>query len=287
MKVQLLTYTPNPELVVANSARLCYSSIGIDELIDKYTDEQNGKLIDKLAKMGHFSPFEHVSFTFGIEGVSRSLTHQLVRHRIASYSQQSQRYVAMKDSSFVMPSPISKNKYISQLYAKGIAECNKYYKDLSISILAVKLITEADVKEIDNVITHLTYTNKSRAQIINSIIEEPLSNLASKYSLKYKELYPKSYNKFSKEALENARYILPNACTSKIIVTMNARELMNFFKHRCCNRAQDEIRVLAWTMLKELKQVAPNIFKYAGPTCYTKGVCSEGSMSCGKPYTKL
>ena len=103
MHVKLLRYTPEPDRTVAMSARLCYSPIGAAELENKMTDQEVASLVRRLGQMGHTSTFEHVSFTFAIEGVSRVLTHQLVRHRIASYSQQSQRYVKEHDFETILP----------------------------------------------------------------------------------------------------------------------------------------------------------------------------------------
>ena len=102
MEVKLLRHTPEPEKTVAMSARLCYSPVGAAQLEETMSDEQAAKLVRKLVEMGHFSTLEHVTFTFAIEGVSRVLTHQLVRHRIASYSQQSQRYVKEHDFETIM-----------------------------------------------------------------------------------------------------------------------------------------------------------------------------------------
>lgn len=107
MEVKLLRHTPEPEKTVAMSARLCYSPIGAAQLEEKMSDEQAAKLVRKLVEMGHFSTLEHVTFTFAIEGVSRVLTHQLVRHRIASYSQQSQRYVKEHDFETIVPPTIA------------------------------------------------------------------------------------------------------------------------------------------------------------------------------------
>ena len=87
-------------------------------------------------------------------------------------------------------------------------------------------------------------------------------------------------NKAEKSAIEDARYVFPNACETKIMITMNARNLLHFFDHRCCNRAQWEIRELADRMASLAKEVAPTLFKFAGPPCI-KGTCPEGSMSCG------
>ncbi len=107
IKVKLLEYTPNPERVVAMAARLCYSAVGAEELSEKLSDAQVQKMVEKMIQLGHASTIEHVSFTFGIEGVSRVLTHQLVRHRIASYDQQSQRYVAEHDFEYILPPTIA------------------------------------------------------------------------------------------------------------------------------------------------------------------------------------
>lgn len=218
MQVKLLRYTPEPEKTVAMSARLCYSPIGAAQLEEKITDEQAAKLVRKLVEMGHFSTLEHVSFTFAIEGVSRVLTHQLVRHRIASYSQQSQRYVKEHDFETIMPLSI----------AAKPAEREKFEKLMS---------------EIRNLYTEWTEMGIPA---------------------------------------EDARYILPNAAETKIVVTMNVRSLYNFFSLRCCSRAQWEIRALADKMLAEVKEVAPVLFEKAGPSCVTDGICTEGAMTCGR-----
>lgn len=215
---KLLKYTPEPEKTVAMSARLCYSPIGAAELEEKISTEQAYKLVRKLVALGHASTIEHVNFTFAIEGVSRVLTHQLVRHRIASYSQQSQRYVKEHNFESIIPPTIAAKP---ELEAKF----------------------EAALKNLQDV-----------------------------------------YNNLTEEGVpaEDARYILPNATESKIVVTMNARALHNFFELRCCNRAQWEIRTLANMMLAEVKKVAPVIFENAGPTCVTRGYCGEGDMTCGR-----
>ena len=218
MQVKLLRYTPEPEKTVAMSARLCYSPIGAAQLEEKITDEQAAKLVRKLVEMGHFSTLEHVTFTFAIEGVSRVLTHQLVRHRIASYSQQSQRYVNEHDFETILPLSI----------AARPAEREKFEKLMS---------------EIRNLYTEWTEMGIPA---------------------------------------EDARYILPNAAETKIVVTMNVRSLYNFFRLRCCTRAQWEIRALAEKMLAEVKEVAPVLFEKAGPSCVTDGICTEGAMTCGR-----
>ncbi|HHU32842.1 MAG: FAD-dependent thymidylate synthase [Zhaonellaceae bacterium] len=217
MRVTLINHTPEPEKVVAAAAKLCYSSSGIDDLLEKLDTQNIAHFLQKLINMGHESPFEHVTFTFGIEGVSRNLTHQLVRHRIASYSQKSQRYVSENNFSYIIPPSIAKNKDAFNLYQQKMKELQETYDELA-------------------------------------------------------KIVPK----------EDARYILPGACETKIIATFNARSLFNFFAHRCCRRAQWEIRSLANEMLSLVKDVAPVLFSKAGPTCVTEGVCYEGEMSCGR-----
>jgi thymidylate synthase (FAD) len=233
LKVKLLEHTPNPEKIITAAAKLCYSSIGIDEIMENVDSESTEKFLNMLMSYGHESPIEHISFTFAVEGVSRSLTHQLVRHRIASYSQQSQRYVKLKQFEYIIPVEIEKDEKAKNIFIKAMEQSQKSYNEL-VDILKDKYINEG----------------------LNALNAE-------------------------KKAIEDARYVFPNACETKIIVTMNARSLMNFFKHRCCNRAQWEIRALADEMLKQAKEVAPVLFKYAGPGCL-KGVCPEGKMTCGK-----
>lgn len=220
VKVELLAYTPDPEVQVARAARLCYYGKNIDDLKEAMTPEKSAELVRKLVGMGHFSPVEHVNFTFGIEGISRALSHQLVRHRIASYSQQSQRYVNGKKFGYVTPPAVEANPNLKMAYDNFMKSCTDFYESLT----------------------------------ANGIEQE------------------------------DARFVLPNACDTKIIVTMNVRSLYNFFQHRCCNRAQWEIRRLAWKMLKLCKGVAPVLFENAGPDCLTKKHCGEGAMSCKNPY---
>lgn len=233
MNVFLMEHTPNPENLVASAAKLCYSPSSIDELKQKTENSDSGKFVKMLSSLGHESPLEHVSFTFGIEGVSRALLAQLTRHRIASYSVQSQRYVTNFGFEYILPEAIENCPEAKKEFLTAMEESQKHYDKIS--------------------------------QI-----------LINKYSLE-----GKSAQSSEKCAIEDARYVLPNACTTKIICTFNARSLLNFFKLRCCNRAQREIRELATAMLKKVKPIAPNIFSEAGPECCS-GACSEGKMSCGK-----
>ena len=220
MKIKILAHTPNPERVIALAGKLCYSPVGIDELNDKISDEQVEKFITKLSDMGHMSPFEHASFTFAIEGISRNCSHQIVRHRLASFSQQSQRYVKMK-GEYVVPPYIYWHEELLLEFNHALENADKAY---------------------------------------NKLVEGLMR-----------------YGRTEKEAIEDARYILPSACTTKMEVTMNVRELLHFFKQRCCKRAQWEIREVAKEMLKQCKEVSPILFKNAGAPCST---CTEGELKC-------
>lgn len=223
--------------MVAQAARLCYSpaSREIGDLQKQITDNDQTKFVDKLADMQHLSPFEHISFTFGVEGVSRACSHQLVRHRLASYSQQSQRYVNECCFDYVVPVSIKKNK---------------------------KLLLEAIASADEGMMVEVSG---------DRWFEDRMDKIQGFYNELLNAGIP----------AEDARFVLPNACETKIIITMNARELLHFFKVRCCNRAQWEIRAMAIEMLKLAKSVAPTIFKRAGPGCVA-GECPEGKMSCGK-----
>lgn len=220
MKVVLLNYTKNPDRICAAAAQSCYSEKGASELFESTTDERARKKIKKVVGMGHLSVVEHAYFTFSVEGVSRSLTHQLVRHRVASYSQQSQRYVSMDKADFVTPSTISGDPEASRIFKKSMGDAWAAYRELAKKV-------------------------------------------------------PK----------EDARYVLPNACHTNILITMNARELWHFFRLRCCRRAQWEIRLMAWKMLEEVRKVAPILFEEAGPGCL-RGPCPEGEYACGRVFKK-
>lgn len=241
MNVKLIAHTPEPEKVIAMAAKLCYSASNIDKLEESLTDEKIQSFLEMLMDLGHESPVEHVTFTFAIEGISRACSHQLVRHRIASYSQKSQRYV--NESQFEYITPIS---VISDIHTDS-----KY-----------KQIMEYLQKEYDELREMLTSVHQAKLMKDGCSVEE-------------------AYKKAQKLANEDARFILPNACETKIIVTMNIRSLYNFFKHRMCNRAQWEIRFLAWEMWRKCMEVSPTLFKHAGPAC-VNGKCPEGDMSCGK-----
>lgn len=240
--VILLAYTPEPERTVAAAAKLCYSSSGINQLNDSLTDEKAASFVEMLSEIGHESPIEHASFTFGIEGVSRSLLAQITRHRMASFSVKSQRYVREGSFEYVTPPEIAAEPEAKKIYDEIMADDQERYDRLA-AILKEKHI---------------------KAFISEGKDEKTAARLAEK------------------KAIEDARFVLPNACETQMVMTMNARSLMNFFKVRCCRRAQWEIQDVANQMLALVSAVAPNIFKNAGPSCL-RGGCSEGKMSCGKP----
>jgi thymidylate synthase (FAD) len=218
MLVKLLHYTPDPEGAVALAARLCYSPVSIEAMQERLSGSDIKVFLEKIMSLGHQSVLEHASFTFGIEGVSRVTTHQLVRHRIASFSQQSQRYVSHKEQfTAVIPPTIEAHHGMKERFSAQLQSLHSFYAEM----------VEAGIPA------------------------------------------------------EDARYILPNATESKIMVTMNAREMLHFFRLRCCERAQWEIRAMSLEMLKMIKSVAPTIFRDAGPGCLG-GSCPEGRMTCGK-----
>jgi len=196
MEVRLIAHTPEPDRVCAAAARLTHSNLAGEKLVEQMSDEEISRLLTSVTKLGHTSVIEHASFTFSISGISRACSHQLVRHRIASYSQQSQRYVKPSEG-FVVPPRIAENKEANRIFEEALQKCSEAYQRL----------TELGI--------------------------------------------PK----------EDARYIMPNATETNIIVTMNARSLINFFSLRLEKDAQWEIRAIAKKMLEEAHRVAPAIFR--------------------------
>jgi thymidylate synthase (FAD) len=229
-QVRLVQHTERPDEVIASAARLCYAD-STEGLLEAQSAEDAAALVRRLNAMGHHSPLEHASFTFYLEGVSRVLTHQLVRHRIASYSQRSQRYVAHDRFDYVIP---------PQLEGRTV---------------------EVDGSEVDAV----------------DYFRETMGMIAERYAALNDAL-----GRTGESSNEDARYVLPNACETKIFVTMNARELLHFFGERLCRRAQWEIRHVADMMLDEARPVAPAALQGAGPKCVRLGGCPEGKMTCGR-----
>ena len=242
MTVQLIAYTPQPEKVVAAAAKLCYSDSHIAGLLDGLDKEKTARFLDMLSGLGHASPIEHASFTFGIEGVSRSLLAQITRHRIASFSVQSQRYVRLDDFRYVVPPAIEAVPEAKAAFLASMEQDAQNYLDLA----------------------HKLEEGHAARLMAGGVPEK------------------EARRKAEKMANEDARFVLPNACETKMVVTMNARSLHNFFRLRCCERAQWEIRALADEMLRLVYPVAPHLFGAAGPGCLS-GPCPEGKMCCGHP----
>lgn len=268
MKVRIISHTENPELVVATAAKLCYAGCNIDELMAKQTPEGVERFISMLEEMGHESPMEHVSFTFAIEGVSRVTEQQLTRHRIASYSIQSGRYVDRSNAEFYTPNDILKCEDALTFYSTIIESSKMAYEEITNALMnhyIFEYVTKVGVQSFNEY-----FDNQSTDELIAA----------------FKEEFPDEYRLFHKRAIENARMVFPNSLQTKIICTMNVRTLLNFFKHRCCYRAQDEIRALAKEMLKLVKQVAPNLFKHAGPSCIS-GICPENKMQCDQMSDRI
>ena len=213
MEVFITSHTENIEETIAMAASTCYSKIG-NTIRDR--DKATQALIEKILDMGHYSVLEHGSITFAISDISRALSHQLVRHRIASFSQRSQRYVNENNFTYVIPESIQNDPILKSIYESHMSNAKTIYEVLT----------------------------------SNSIPEE------------------------------DARYVLPNACTTSLVMTMNVRELHHFFNLRCCTRAQQEIRLLAEAMLKLCKQNWPVLFTSAGASCVKTGICPEGEKSC-------
>jgi thymidylate synthase (FAD) len=214
---------------VASAGRLCYAPVSAAELKDAMSDEDVSRLVRGLVRSGHMSALEHASFTFAVDGISRACSHQLVRHRVASYSQQSQRYVRFGPAGgFIVPPSIATSPEARAVFYEAMENARRAYERL---------------------------------------VELGLAE-----------------GRKSESVYEDARFVLPNAAETKIVVTMNARELRHFFSLRCCRRAQWEINRLAWTMRHLVTSAAPLLFESTGPGCMTGG-CPEGKMTCGEPYT--
>jgi thymidylate synthase (FAD) len=199
------------------------------ELKNDMPDEDVQRLLRGLIRSGHLSALEHATFTFAVDGISRACSHQLVRHRLASYNQQSQRYVQFSgDEQFIVPPEIMRSAEAREVFYQAMRSAREAY---------------------------------------DKLVQLGLADGREKESV-----------------LEDARFVLPNAAETKIVITMNARELRHFFSLRCCKRAQWEINRLAWAMRFLSASVAPGLFDGSGPGCMTGG-CPEGRMSCGNPYS--
>ena len=231
MQVELLAHTPEPLSLIFAAFRQCYHAGFVADmwprlLAGEISREEQSEFVRKVVESGHVSPVEHVSFTFAAQGISRALTHQLVRHRIASYSQQSQRYVDGSGFNYILPPAIAKNPKAKARFLRCIEEIGDAYRE----------------------------------------IKEELEAAGRK-----------------DKAKEDARFLLPQAAETRIVMTMNCRSLLNFFEYRCCTRAQWEIRALADAMLAQCREVLPVVFATAGARCERLGFCPEGErFTCGR-----
>ncbi|MBQ9300824.1 MAG: FAD-dependent thymidylate synthase [Clostridia bacterium] len=224
LHVELIAHTPVPEQVCALGAKLCYAKADVAALRERVSAQDQSAFLERIMNSGHLSVLEHASFTFAVEGISRVLLAQLTRHRIASFSVQSQRYVSLAENfSYIIPPAIKElGEEATARYETQMAQMHAWYTQWQ-------------------------------------------QDLGAK----------------GESSNEDARFVLPNACETRLIVTMNVRELMHFFELRCCRRAQWEIRALAEEMLRLCKREAPVLFANAGPGC-VRGACPEGAKSCGK-----
>ena len=224
LRVQLVRHTGTPQDLVALGARLCYAGGTLDSLVEKISSNDQEAFVQKVMGMGHDSVLEHASFTFLVEGVSRVLLAQLTRHRIASFSVQSQRYVSYQSGfGYIIPP-------------------------------AIRALGEEAVAE----------------------YESQMAQIQGWY-----EGWQQKLGNAGEKSNEDARFVLPGACETRVLFTMNARELRHFFALRMCNRAQWEIRAMAQQMFEQVYPVAPALFADAGPGCIS-GPCPEGGRSCGK-----
>ena len=223
LNVTLIAHTPEPEKVIAMASRTCYSALDLEGLDKKTDTTDNAAYIRRVLASGHTSIAEHASFTFGLEGVSRTLLAQITRHRVASFSVQSQRYVSVAGAEvfdYVLPpriralGPEAEEKFVQQMKTM-----QRWYDEWSEAL--------------------------------------------------------------GQDSAEDARFVLPGAAATRIVMTMNARELLHFFSLRMCNRAQWEVREAAWRMYELVYPLAPSVFENAGPGC-ARGACPEGKRSCGR-----
>ena len=241
LKVTLIACTPEPEKTCALAARTCYSALDTEALRQRVEEKEQRDFLRGVVASGHLSVLEHASFTFCAEGVSRSLLAQITRHRIASFSVQSQRYVDKSGFDYILPPEIAAIPEAKEEFERAMEEDAQHYCRLR-EILAKKHFDEMTAAGTD---------------------EKEAKKAAEK------------------KANEDARFVLPNACDTRIIMTMNVRSLHNFFALRCCNRAQWEIRALATEMLRLCRAQSPLLFGGAGPGCLG-GPCPEGGYCCGK-----
>jgi thymidylate synthase (FAD) len=219
----LLASVPDADRLAAMAARQCYTAGSILDLPEPLSAKTTARMVDKVVSAGHTSCIEHNQFVFGVRGISRSCSHQLVRHRVGwSYEQQSQRYVDFSTQDFV------------------------------------EIVVPPTILRIP--------------QMLEAFLEPVRAAVRAYFLLRDERVHQ-----------EDARYLFNNAFETKLIASANARALLHFLELRTCNLAQWEIRWLAHMMRAELRRAAPEIFKFAGPTCMTQGICWEGARGAKCP----
>lgn len=230
MDVRLLEVSQNAIALIYAACRQCYSEKFAADIFSASAPDlkKQEEFVKNVVASGHLSPLEHVKFSFAIQGVSRALTHQLVRHRLASYSQQSQRYVKEKNFDYIIPPSIERNSAAKQEFERLMETIQQSY-----------------------------------TQLLSLLSQDNINGEA---------------------ANQDARFALPQAAETKIVVTMNCRELLHFFQHRCCSRAQWEIRKLAEAMLEICRAQLPAVFALAGAKCEELKFCPEGEKFCCGKY---
>lgn len=260
--VKLISHTPEPEKLITAAAKLCYSNSTPTQLFDRLTNEDIEKFLDKIMELGHGSILEHVVFTFAIEDISRVTEIQLCRHRTASPSIQSGRYVK-RDPHYILPSEIESDEECMRIYKQACENSTKSYIELT-DRLTKKHLSEALGIRIDEL------------DMLNSRLD---------YDQEFLSKYLKATSVAKNKAIEDARYALPQSLRTHAVYTLDLRNLINLLSKRRCKRAQDEIREVANQMYEEIKPLLKTISKYIGAPC-EMGKCTEGKMTCGRPYPK-
>lgn len=250
-RVQLVEYIRDSPRIIASAGKQTISPKPFNEILGKMDSVKTQKWIKELVRRGHGSPLEHSIYIFHVT-CSRVASHQLVRHRIASYTQLSQRY---SDKYLVRlverirrllgagqgREPPGSHKYTA--YSETIKQ---YISTNPSYIELLEVVSEAFIVP---------------PSILVSRNKEYLAGLLNSVAIYY-ELLSQGVS------YEDARFILPQSVKTQILVSMNARELVeNFLPLRMCSHAQWEIRCIAWSLWRSLAKVHPQLFMYTGPRC--------------------
>lgn len=215
MDVRLITWTPSPELLAAAAARLCYQDVSAVDLLKNFSPEEVDHLLDVILSSGHLSVVEHISFTFAIDGVSRVLTHQLVRHRVGvAFSQQSQRYATVREAECVVPHSI-----------------------------------RAD----DELAVKVNVAMQAAMELYKRLLDAGVPN-------------------------EDARYVLPQAIATRLVMTANLHALIQMYRLDACLRSQWEMRRLINALKREIRHISPRLARELKIKCFAQGYCDEARM---------